>query len=155
MFDIYSLQIMSVLHIAEIYLGSIFTWPRQILTYLFIDSPTYLTTLTLLNFFYENGVPLELAVQLYRACNYNATDETVHHFYHYYESWERCEDGIHLGIYYNMKAEKFMYNNGSRRNQCEIVDSLYHDVFTGFGQFDTKALRLKLQHIRTNVQYQI
>jgi len=83
---------------------------------------------------------LELAVQLFRACNDKATDETVQQFFYYYNSWKRCEDGIHLGVYYNMVAKKYMYNNGSRRNQLEIADSMSHDVFTGFGHYYTKAL---------------
>jgi hypothetical protein len=101
---------MSVLQLAEIYMVSVFTWPRLILRYLFFDTPEYRTTLKLINFFNGNGVPLELAVQLFQTCNEEATDETVHLFYYYYHSWKRCKDGIHLGIYYNMKAEKFMYN---------------------------------------------
>jgi hypothetical protein len=87
--------------------------------------------------------------------NDEATDETVQHFYYYYyDSWKRCENDIHLGIYYNMKVEKYMYNNGSRNNQSEIVNTLSHDVITGFGHYYTKALRKKIHHIRNNVQYQ-
>jgi len=142
---------MSVLQLVEIYLDSIFTWPRAILRYLFIDFPTYLTTLVPLNFFYGNGVPLELAVQLFQTCNGKASDELTHHFYHYYDSWKRCEDDIHLGIYSNMQIEKYVYNNGSRKNQLEIVDYLSHDVITGYGPYYTKALRKKIQHIRANV----
>jgi hypothetical protein len=54
-----------------------------------------------------------------------------------------------------MKAEKFLYNKGSLRNQTEIVDSMCHGVSTGFGQYDTKTLRKTIHHIRTNVQYQV
>jgi hypothetical protein len=144
---------MSTIQLAEIHLGSIFTWPRLILRYLFVNPPEYRTILKLINFFYGNGVPLALAVQIFQTCNDEATDETVHHFYYYYDSWKRCEDDIHVGIYFNMKAEKFMYINGSRNNQSEICNTLSHDVITGFGHYDTEALRKKIQHIRDNVHY--
>jgi len=42
-----------------------------------------------------------------------------------------------------MVAEKYMYNNGSRRNQLEIAESMSHDVITGFGHYYTKVLRKK------------
>ena len=90
---------MSLLQIAENRLGSVFTWPRLILKYLFIDSPTYWNVLALINFFYGNGVPCELAVQLFRACNKNADDIMSQHFYYFYDTWKYCEDVIHIGIY--------------------------------------------------------
>jgi hypothetical protein len=134
---------MSVLQLAEIHLGSIFTWPRLILRYLFIDPLEYRTILKLANFFYGNSVPLALAVQIFQTCNDKATDNTVHHFSYYYDAWKRCEDDIHLGIYFNMKAKKFMYINGSHNNQSEICYILSHDVSTEFGHYDTEALQKK------------
>jgi hypothetical protein len=134
---------MSVLQSAEIHLGSFFTWPRQILRYLFVDPPEYHTILKLANFFYGNSVPLALAVQLFIACNDEAADETVHHFKYYYDAWKRCEDDIHLGVYFNMKAKKCMYINGSHNNQSEICYVLSHNVCTGFGHYNTEALQKK------------
>ena len=44
-------------------------------------------------------------VQLFRACNENATDELVEHFY-YYEVYQNSKDTAHLGIYFDLKVEK-------------------------------------------------
>ena len=52
-----------------------------------------------------------------------------------------------------MQVEKYIYINGSHKNQLEIVDSLADNVSTGFGNKYTKALRNKIKHIRTNVRY--
>ena len=65
-----------------------------------------------------------MAVQLFRACNENATDELVEHFTYYYEVYQNSKDAAHLGIYYDLKVEKHLYINGSRRHQHEIVDFL-------------------------------
>ena len=60
---------MTLLQSAETRLGPIACWPSNILNNLFFESPTFWTTLTLINFFYGNGVRCSLAVQLFHACN--------------------------------------------------------------------------------------
>ena len=60
---------------------------------------------------------------------------------------------VYLGIYFNMQVEKYMYINGSQKNQLEIVDFLYNDSITGFGPYYTKSVRYKIEHIRANVHY--
>jgi len=52
-----------------------------------------------------------------------------------------------------MQVEKYMYINGSQKNQLEIVDFLYNDSITGFGPYYTKSVRYKIEHIRANVHY--
>jgi hypothetical protein len=52
-----------------------------------------------------------------------------------------------------MQVEKFVYINGSRKNQLEIVDFLANDINTGFRTLYTNALKKKIQHIRANVRY--
>ena len=79
------------------------------------------------------------------------------HFYYFYDTRKYCEDAIHIGIYYNMQVEKYVYINGFRKNQLEIVDFLvdflHTDTITGFGPFYTKTLRRKVNRIRANVRY--
>jgi len=50
-----------------------------------------------------------------------------------------------LGIYFNLKVEKHVYINGSRKNQLEIVDFLDTDEpkAIGYGNLYTKSLRKK------------
>ena len=47
-----------------------------------------------------------MAVQLFRACNENATDKLVKHFGYYYEVYQNSKDAAHLGIYFDLKVEK-------------------------------------------------
>ena len=96
-----------------------------------------------------------MAIQLFRACNDKANDLCVEHFCYYYNTWQYSEDAVHLGIYFNIKVEKHVYVNGSRKKQLEIVDFLDNDepTGTGFGKLYTKAVRMKIKHIRTNVRY--
>jgi hypothetical protein len=74
---------MSLLQAAENLLGTVFTWLRVILKYVFVDKPAYWTALALISFFYGNGVPLEMAVQLFRACNENADDLLARNSYYF------------------------------------------------------------------------
>jgi hypothetical protein len=52
-----------------------------------------------------------------------------------------------------MRVEKYVYINGSRNKQLEIVDFLDDDEYVGFGNMYTKALRKKIEYIRANVRY--
>ena len=48
-----------------------------------------------------------------------------------------------MDIYFNLKVEKHVYTNGSRKNQLEIVDFLDTDEpkGIGFGNLYTKSLK--------------
>jgi len=109
--------------------------------------------MALINFFYGNGVPCDMAVQIFRVCNYKANERLVVHFYYYYHTWQNSEDDVHLGINYNMQVQKHIYINGSRKKQLEIVDFLTDNESVGFGNMYTKAIKHKIEHIRTNVCY--
>jgi len=106
---------MSLLQFVERHLGQIYFWPKNILKHLFIDPPTYPSTMTLIKFFYGNGIPVEIAVQLFQACNDEATFDQAQHFFYYYTTWQNQDDATHLGIYYNMSINKHVYINGSRK----------------------------------------
>ena len=124
---------MSPLQRVEGLIGTVYTWPRLVLKYLFCVTANHLSTLCIINFLYGNAVTFELAVQLFRACNENATDELVGHFTYYYEVYQNSKDAAHLGIYYDLKVEKHLYINGSRRHQHEIVDFLDTSEPKGIG----------------------
>ena len=136
---------MSPLQRVEGLIGTVYTWPRLVLKYLFCEPAKHLSTLTIINFLYGNRVPFEMAVQLFRACNENATDELVGHFTYYYEVYQNSKDAAHLGIYYDLKVEKHLYINGSRRQQHEIVDFLdtSEPKGIGFGNLYTDKIRKK------------
>jgi len=92
-----------------------------------------------------------MAVQLFRAWNKNSTDEFVEQFY-YYEVYQNSKDAVHLGIYFDLKLEKHLYINGSRRHQHEIVDFLdtTEPKGIGIGNLYTKTLR-KNKEIRQKI----
>ena len=123
---------------------------KNILKHLFIDPPTYLSTMALITFFYGNGIPVAIAVQLFQACNDEVTFDQTQHFF-YYATWQYQEVDTHLGIYYNMRINRHMYINGSRKKQFEIAH-LATDEPRGFGDL-WSTLGLKIDVIRTCVCY--
>jgi len=136
---------MSLLQRVEGLIGTVYSWPRLVQKYLFCEPDNHLSTLTTINFLYGNGVPFEMAVQLFRACNENATDELVEHFYYYYyyEVYQNSKGPAHLDTYFDLKVEKHLYINGSRRYQHEIDDFLdtSQPKLIGFGNLYTNSIR--------------
>jgi len=59
---------------------------------------------------------------------------------------------VHVGIYYNMHVKKYVYINGSRKKQLEIVDYLADDEPKGFGNLYSSTLERKTEQIRANVR---
>jgi len=96
---------MSLLQLVESLIGTIYSWPRLILKYLFCEPANHLSTLAIINFLYGKVVSCETVVQLFRTCNENATDELVEHFYYYYEVYQNSKDAAHLSIYFNLKVQ--------------------------------------------------
>jgi hypothetical protein len=103
----------------------------------------------LIAFFYRNDVPCSVAVQLFHACNDKTNGLVTEQFYYFYAVWRRSEDAVHLGLYYNTRIQKYVYINGSRKNQLEIIDPLDSDIPRGFGNISTQAIRNEIEHIRT------
>ena len=143
---------MSLLQSVEYLIGTTYSWPRLILEYLFCEPANQLSTLAIINFLYGNGVSCEMAVQLFRACNENATDELVEHFYYYYEIYQNSKDAAHLGIYFDLNVENHLYINGSRRHQHEIIDFLdtTEPKGIGFGNLYTDPIRTNILQLRQN-----
>jgi hypothetical protein len=69
-----------LLNRVENLLGYVYEWPAFILKFLYIDPPAFVTVRALICFFYGNGVPVEMAVQLFQACNDRANIELTEHF---------------------------------------------------------------------------
>jgi len=137
--------IMSLLQRVEGLIGTVYSLPRLVLKYLFCEPANHLSMLTIINFLYGNCVPFEMSVQLFRACNENAMDEVMEHFYFYYEAYQNSKDAAHLGIYFDLKVEKHFYINGSRRHQHEMVYFLdtSKPENIGFGNLYTGTIRKK------------
>jgi hypothetical protein len=109
--------------------------------------------MTLICFFYGNGVPVEMAVQLFQACNDMADLDLAEYFFEFYYKWQNDTDTTHLDIYFNMQEKEFLFINGSRKNKLGIVNFLANDIHMGFRHNYSIALKNKIQRIRSDVPY--
>ena len=141
---------MTLLQSAESLLCPLDSWPSNILIYLFFKPPTFPTIMRLVNFFYGNHVP-SLAIHLFQACNDNDINAfIIDDFNLFYEAYEKNTDSVHMGLYFHMRLEKFLFINGSDKNQLEIVEYEHHYISRGFrGLRDSEitALRNKFANV--------
>jgi len=94
-----------------------------------------------------------MAVQLYQSCNEKANVFIAEQFCHWYHILEQCENGVHLSIYFNMHEQKWVYLNGSNKNQLEILRIEDHGVDRGFENLYSEALQTKLEYIRNRTPF--
>ena len=95
-----------------------------------------------------------MAVHLFHACNDNAEANVTEQFFYFYDEWQKSKNAVHLGMYFDMSENKFVFINGSNKNQLETVESIEDvDDVRGFGNLYSDALQDKTEHIRHNVQY--
>lgn len=104
---------MSVLHIVELQLGPIDTWPTFTLEHLFLNAPTPWIATEIAAFFYGNAVPLTLAYELYRACNPHSDASVLDLLDERYSVWTQSNYVLNLGTFYSMPYKRFVYLSGS------------------------------------------
>jgi hypothetical protein len=97
-----------------------------------------------------------MAIQIVRACHDEATIEMLRQIQSTYTEWHNSNSISHLGIYWNLRIQKFVWINGFYGTQLEVLvpSALGGDntTVTGFGQnMDRAALRLNT--IRKYVVY--
>jgi len=103
-------MLMNILECMQRHLGSIESWPSDILVYLSC-CPNESRLRAIAMFCYGNDVPLTIASDFYHFSNAASTPfhhETLDHYYAYFQ-YHMYEH--HMGRYYNMAAGKFMYIN--------------------------------------------
>ena len=138
---------MSLLLAAESRLGPLTTWPSDILNILFFDPATFQMLLRLVNFLYGNRVPCSLAIQLIRTCKDDLMTGVISTLY---KDYNKFSDEIHMGIYFNMCHEKFLFINGINNNQLEIDESADHNISRGFrGHSDNEIAALRDRLLNT------
>jgi hypothetical protein len=120
-----------LLNSVERYLGSFDEWPAEILRILFIQLPSRRMLRKLLAFFYGNGTPCPLASQLYHACNNHSTSEEADIIYRTYEDWDKTQFARHMSKYYNLRHKKYVYLNGKRRGQNQMVPNITNPIPLG------------------------
>ena len=91
---------MSSLTSLEHLLGALHSWPRDILRYLFLVSPTPYTIHELPVFFYENEIQLQLALDFFQECSSPAS-EHIDFFRSEYDAWDR-DNSSYMYEFYDM-----------------------------------------------------
>ena len=99
---------MSALHLVEVRLGHIETWPSYIIEYLFLLPSAPWVVAELCAFFCGNGIPLTLAYHLYRACNPKVHSSVRQLFEERYSIWAEHTNTLLMGTYYNMRLGQFV-----------------------------------------------
>jgi hypothetical protein len=103
---------MSDLQSLEHTLGSLNTWPQDILRYLFCVPPTPYTTLDLAAFFYGNGIPLLMAQKFFSEC-FNPSSTHLDISQSKSEAWERNTHCPHTYEFYDMYIGEIVDLRGS------------------------------------------
>jgi hypothetical protein len=125
-------------------------WPRNILRLLFSSRRTVAHVKTVTCFFYGNGVPVDLAYQIYDACMVTRTgvQNDVKALYNWFKGvdfgW-----GIHLGKYYDLRRRLYMYINGPKFPKSVLLEPVVpapHPHF-GFGATLCPENEVVLQHV--------
>ena len=119
-----------------------------ILQMLFLEPQTPDNIKKVAAFFYGNGVPVDLAFQLYEACSTVSRTGVMKEVRELYEWFATVEDGCGkcLETYYNIRYRKSMYVQGPRMGQLELVVPKPRMLFS-FGRMLTMVER-KLEHVR-------
>ena len=110
------------------------TWPRVILQFLFEFPPSDYSALLLASFFYGNGLGCFMALRLVSVCHCGPCDELLHRIQSLYDGWTLSPNVTHLGIYWDMRLQKYVWLNGSN-NQLETYGGgdKTNDIEVGFG----------------------
>ena len=133
---------MSLLEAAESRLGPLTTWPSNILNNLFFEPVTFKMLFRLVNFFYGNRVSCSLVIQLIDECKDDLIVTGI--ISALYEGYDRFSNGVHMGVYFDVRYEKILFINGKNNNQLEIVESANHNISRGFrGRSDNEIAALR------------
>ena len=131
-------------------LGSMHSWPQDILRYLLLVAPTPYTLLELAAFFFGNGIPLLRATDFLLEC-FSPSQDHIDFFRSKYDLWERCHDTPHTRIYeyYDMSNCLVVELRGAEyRDLCVIVESCI-PIKLGFGvDVFPSSVRRKLDDMR-------
>ena len=104
---------MSNLLTLESILGSLHSWPRGILRYLFLVSPTHHTIHDLVTFFYGNNIPLHLALDTFQECSSPTPDHIVS-FRSQNDAWDSDTNRPYSFDYYDMTVGHVVHLHGRR-----------------------------------------
>jgi len=111
-------MLLTILECMQRHLGSIESWPSDILVYLFCCPPNESRLRAIASFCYGNDVPLSIPSDFYHFYNAASTPfdhEAMERYYSYFQFYLYKH---RQGKYY-MSARKFMFINGKCLDQTE------------------------------------
>jgi len=138
-------MLMTILECMERHLGSIESWPSDILVLLFCCPPNESRLREIASFCYGNDVHLSIASDFYHFYNTASTpfDHEAMERYSYFQFYLYKH---HQGTYFNMSTRKFMFINGKCLDQTEEVNpNLPHRTLESRPQVEM-LIRSKLHH---------
>ena len=122
---------MSHLGYLERTLGSVHSWPQDILHYLFTLPPTYHSLGRLAGFFFANGIPCTLASE-FIAESCRASEDDLDYFASSYDM--RASDTPHAYEYYDMSRGQVILVRGAEcSRECVVRDESVFPVKIGLG----------------------
>jgi len=138
---------MSNLGFLERTLGSLHSWPQDILRYLFLVRPTPYTTLELAAFFFGNRIPLITALDFFHECC-DPPPQILDLFRSKYDIWERCSGQIHMYEYYDMRIGQVVELSGSDyHDQCVVIEGDI-PISIGFGILSPTRIMRRINAMR-------
>ena len=99
--------------------------------------------------FYGNGIPADLAYQMYEACSRMSRTGLKKEVCDMYRWFQTVDDGcgLCLASYYNLHKRRQLYVQGPRMSQVEPVVPRPRPMF-GFGRLLCDDIRKVLDHVR-------
>ena len=103
---------MDPLTAVEEIIGHIDTWPTYIIHDMFITSPVVTSVRTVAAFLCGNGVPCELAIACFNACNGLKQSPVAAYISHYYAEWDSLPYRTHATYYWSVFFKRWQWMNG-------------------------------------------
>jgi hypothetical protein len=124
-FHFLSFQIMSSLGFLERTFGSLNSWSRDVLRYLFlVTPPTSHTTLQLAAFFFGNCIPLLIDIDPFHECC-DPSPDLIDLFHRQYKTWGQRHDLRNMYNYCDTRLGQLAALSGSDYDQRVVVETQF------------------------------
>jgi len=124
---------MSHLVYLERTLGSVHSWPQEILCYLFTTPPTVHTLRDLAAFFFGNSITFITASKFIAEC-FHASQDDLNFVASKYALWTQMRDTPHLYEYYDMSRGQVVLLRGAEySDQCVVLEESTIPIKIGLG----------------------
>jgi len=127
-------------------LGHVDTWPTFIIHNMFVETPHQKSVKTVAAFMYGNGIPCELAIDCFNACNGLNKSVVTKAINSWYAEWDAIPQRRHRTKYYSMFYKQWQWMNGKPVDELEAVS------VTWFGIENSGCpliIRTTINHVRS------